>query len=90
MLKRQFQYFGHFPAKYRELGGDVIIQTMAYLMHDIPPAKMTHFYRTTEKEVCRKDKKFIGKIMMLDWRDRPTADQLLQDDWFKEEKLEEE
>lgn len=25
VLKRQFQYFGPFPAKYREIGGDMIV-----------------------------------------------------------------
>jgi serine/threonine protein kinase len=84
VLKRQFQYFGPFPAKYREIGDDMIVQTMLYLMHEIPPEKMTHFYRTTEREVCEKDKEFVGKIMMMDWRDRPTAKQLLEDDWFKD------
>lgn len=49
---------------------------------------MTPFYLTTEKEVCKKDKEFIGKIMMMDWRDRPTAQELLEDEWFKEEDLE--
>lgn len=39
---------------------------------------------TTEREVCVRDKEFIGKIMKMDWRDRPRAKELLEDDWFKE------
>ena len=34
--------------------------------------------------MCREDNEFIGKIMKLDWRDRPTARELLVDDWLKE------
>jgi hypothetical protein len=38
------------------------------------------FHRTTQREVCKKDNQFIGKIMMMDWRDRPTAKELLEDE----------
>jgi hypothetical protein len=51
----------------------------------IPRSKTTPFHRTIEQEVSKKDKEFIGKIMMMDWRDRPTAKDLLQDQWFREE-----
>ncbi len=56
-----------------------------YLMQEIPQSKFTPFHRTTEREVCKEDKEFIGKIMILDWRDRPTAETLLADEWFNEE-----
>lgn len=39
----------------------------------------------TEREVCRRDNEFIRKIMMMDWRDRPTARELLEDEWFRED-----
>ena len=58
-------------------------------MHEIPQSQTTPFYRTTEREVGKKDKEFIGKIMMLDWRDRPTTKELLADEWFQEEDGEE-
>lgn len=54
-----------------------------YLMQEIPAAHMTPFRRMTEKEICKKDKELIGKIIMMDWRDRPTAKELLEDEWFK-------
>jgi hypothetical protein len=53
-------------------------------MQEIHRAKTTPFPRTTEREVTKKDKDFIGKIMMLDWRDRLTARELLEDGWWKE------
>ena len=32
-----------------------------------------------------KDKEFIGRIMKMDWRDRPTTKELLEDEWFQED-----
>jgi hypothetical protein len=83
VLKRQFQYFGPIPAKLQEVA-DVTL-ALLYLMHVVSPEKMTQFHRITEREVCKMDKEFIGKIMKMDYRDRPTAAQLLEDEWFKEE-----
>lgn len=87
VLKRQFQYFGPFPSKYEEIASKETVAAICYLMQEIPKSKMTPFHRTTEREVCKEDNEFIGKIMKLDWRDRPTAKELLEDEWFKEDEL---
>lgn len=84
VLKRQFQYYGPFPGKYDEIASQETVRAILYLMQEIPRTKTTPFNRTVEEEVCAKDKDFIGKIMMMDWRDRPTANELLQDEWFEE------
>lgn len=34
-----------------------------------------------KQEVCKGDREFIGRIMKLDRRDRPTATELLADEW---------
>jgi hypothetical protein len=83
VLKEQFRYFGPFPAKYEEIASPETVTAILYLMHEIPQSQTTPFQRTTEREVCKKDKVFIGKIMMMDWRDRPSAKELLEDEWFK-------
>lgn len=88
MLKRQFRYFGPFPAKYEEIASPETVAAILYLMQEIPQSQTTPFQMTTEKEVCQKDKVFIGKIMKMDWRDRPTAKELLEDEWFKDNKNE--
>ncbi|OXV07872.1 hypothetical protein Egran_04364 [Elaphomyces granulatus] len=85
VLKRQFQYFGPFPGKYQEVVSQETVTTILHLMQEIPAANTTPFSRTTEREVRKRDKEFIGKIMMMDWRDRPTAEELLADEWFKED-----
>jgi len=49
----------------------------------VKPEMMTPFRFVTEREVSKEDKEFILKIMKMDWRDRPTAKELLQDEWFE-------
>jgi hypothetical protein len=78
----QFRYFGPFPAKISDIASPEHIQSILWLMQKIPHEKLTPFSWTSEKEVSRRDKDFIGKIMMLDWRDRPTAKELLEDEWW--------
>jgi hypothetical protein len=48
---------------------------------DDPKANTTPFYRTTEREVIKKDNDFVYKIMKRDRRYRPTAKELLEDEW---------
>ncbi|KAG4431421.1 hypothetical protein IFR05_013090 [Cadophora sp. M221] len=78
--KRQFRYFGPFQAKYEEIASPETIAAIMCLMEEIPQSQTTPFHRTTEKEVGKNDKEFIGKIMMLDLRDRPTSRELLGDE----------
>jgi hypothetical protein len=85
VLKQQFRYFGPFPAKYEEIASQETVTAILYLMREIPQSQTTPFQRTTETEVCKRDKVFIDKIMKLDWRDRPSAKELLQDEWFKDD-----
>lgn len=53
-------------------------------MDEISKSKTTPFSTTIEKKVYKEDKDFIGKILKLDWRDRPTAKELLQDKLFED------
>lgn len=60
------------------------VAAILYLMQEIPQSETTPFSRTMEREVSKEDKEFIGRIMVMDWRDRPTAKELLEDKWFQE------
>ncbi|KAL1882427.1 hypothetical protein Plec18167_002843 [Paecilomyces lecythidis] len=84
VLKQQFRYFGPFPVKYEEICSPETLTAILYLMREIPKSKTTPFRNTTEREVSKEDKEFIGRIMMMDWRDRPLARELLEDEWFKD------
>jgi hypothetical protein len=35
-----------------------------------------------ESKVCKRDNKFIGKIIIIDWRGRPVVKKLLNNKWF--------
>lgn len=82
VLKQQFRYFGPWPGKYEEVSGPETVRAIQYIMHEIPRPETKPFRMITEREVSRKDNEFIRKIMMMDWRDRPTARMLLEDEWF--------
>ncbi|MCJ1406506.1 hypothetical protein MMC19_000571 [Ptychographa xylographoides] len=74
-----FRYFGPFPPMYEEIASPETVTAILYLMQETPQSRTTPFSSTTEREVCKKDKEFIRKIMKMDWRDRPTTKKLLED-----------
>ncbi len=79
---RQHQFFGPFPLSYKEIADDETLGILTHVMHGVPREKMKPFARITGQEISREDKAFILKIMKLDPRDRPTAKELLRDEWF--------
>lgn len=50
---------------------------------------MRPFSRAGEREISREDRTFVLNIMKMDPRDRPTAQELLDDVWFKESDISE-
>jgi hypothetical protein len=82
ILKRQYRYFFPCPPKFTEICREDFSIFMGWLMREVPLERTTHFSRITEREVLKMDKDFICKIMKLDWRDRPTAKELLEDEWW--------
>jgi hypothetical protein len=66
-----------------EIANDDVLAILDYVMNGVPPEKMKPFGRIAEREVSKEDKTFLLKIMRLDPRDRPTAKQLAEDEWFK-------
>jgi hypothetical protein len=85
VVMQQYRWFGPFPEKFEEIASQETIVSILWIMQEIPLEKLTPFARVTEREVSQKDKKFIGKIMMLDPRDRPTAEELLEDEWWDDD-----
>ncbi|KAF1912983.1 putative serine/threonine protein kinase [Ampelomyces quisqualis] len=85
IVEEQFKYFGPFPAKIAEIADLETVQGILLIMQSIPKEKTTPFKWTTEREVSKQDNVFISKIMKLDWRDRPTATELLDDEWWDED-----
>jgi len=85
ILMKHHQYFGPFPLSYREIADEDILTILAHVMNGVPHEMLKPFQFITEREIAKEDKAFVLKIMKLDPRDRPTAKELLQDEWFQGE-----
>jgi hypothetical protein len=81
VVMEQFEYFGPFPAKISEVVSPETVQSILWIMSEIPNEKLRPFSRVVAREVQKKDRTFICKMMKLDWRDRPTVAELLADEW---------
>ncbi|KAJ0141653.1 CTD kinase subunit alpha [Colletotrichum tanaceti] len=82
VLSRMYRYFGPFPESFQEIADDNAAGIVDFIHSMGPPTKP--FARVTRREIPPADRDFILRIMKLDHRDRPTAEQLLGDDWFNE------
>lgn len=84
-LKRMCRVFGPFPQTYEDFAeGNHNLLTVINVIHEYgPPGRP--FHRISAMEVSPADKEFLLRIMKLDPSDRPTAQQLLEDEWFTEE-----
>lgn len=79
---KQHQFFGPFPISYKEIADDETLAILTHVMQCVPQEKMKPFERISQREISKEDKAFVLKIMKLDPRHRPTAKELLQDEWF--------
>lgn len=76
-IKRMYNFFGPFPESYSDFNDPDTTAVVSYFHQQGPPEKP--FVRVGPREIPPADKEFILKIMKLDPRDRPTADELLAD-----------
>jgi hypothetical protein len=83
VLKRQFQFFGPFPAKYEQIADNDTVEVIIWLTENLRD-KMKPFRLIAAREICQQDKEFIGWFMKLDPRDRPTATEILAHKWWKD------
>ncbi|KAK0655469.1 kinase-like domain-containing protein [Cercophora newfieldiana] len=83
VLKRMHRFFGPYPQSYQDFQDEDTMTIINFINAQGPPAKP--FHRVGPREVPPADMEFLLKIMKLDPRDRPTAEELLADVWFHEE-----
>ncbi|PVH82014.1 putative serine/threonine protein kinase [Cadophora sp. DSE1049] len=87
VLVKQIAFFGPFPLSYFDFlpkedeRWEFIGDATLYI---IDHQKWKPFAKAEDKELAEEDRTFICKIMKLDPRDRPTANELLQDLWLKD------
>ncbi|KAK4452900.1 kinase-like protein [Podospora aff. communis PSN243] len=78
-LKRMHRFFGPFPHSYQDFKDEDTMTIIDFI--NAPPKP---FHRVGPREVPPADMEFFLKVMKLDPRDRPTAEELLADVWFSE------
>ncbi|KAF8864050.1 kinase-like protein [Acephala macrosclerotiorum] len=85
VLVKQTAFFGPFPLSYFDFlpkedeRWEFIGDATQYI---IDHQKWKPFAKAEDEELAEEDRTFICKIMKLDPRDRPTAQELLQDPWL--------
>ncbi|RMZ85263.1 hypothetical protein DV738_g379, partial [Chaetothyriales sp. CBS 135597] len=83
VLIQQARFFGPFPLSYEDVIDTEQNQILAGVLYYIEEHNLRKpFSLVQDEEVTSEDKEFICKIMQMDPRDRPTAKQLLADEWF--------
>lgn len=74
------------PLSFQDITDDERLEILAKTIHFINDNNLKKpFYLSADKELSKEDRTFIYKIMRLDPRDRPTAKELLQDEWFRKD-----
>ncbi|OJD23075.1 serine/threonine protein kinase [Blastomyces percursus] len=82
ILTQYHVFFGPYPYSYSDLADRETLAILRYIMVSVPPDQLKPFQYASRKEISPEDKEFILKIMKMDPRDRPTAKELLEDEWF--------
>jgi casein kinase II subunit alpha len=83
VLIKHANYFGPFPLSYQEIADDERLGILTLVVNcSVDNEKRKPFSMIEDRELTKEDREFISKIMKLDPRDRPTAKELLQDEWF--------
>lgn len=83
VLIKQANFFGPFPLSYQEIADDERLNILTIVMNYVKEnEKRKPFSMAEDPELTKEDRGFICKIMKLDPRDRPTAEELLEDEWF--------
>lgn len=85
IITNHYKLFGPWPASYEEIADQKRIMVMNWIIETVPSEALRPFRLTSTEEICTKDKEFLLQIMKLDPRDRPTAQQLLDDEWFQQD-----
>lgn len=83
ILRRMYDCFGRFSDHQLAQATPEVSDAVAKIYSMAPPK--TLFTRISPKLIPAADKAFILRIMKLDDRERPTVDELLEDEWFCEE-----
>lgn len=82
ILLKHHRCFGPFPVSYEQIADRQRLAVLTRVMQNSPAETLRPFHLTTTQEIRQDDKNFVLRIMRLDPRDRPSARQLLEDEWL--------
>ncbi|KAL8939938.1 MAG: hypothetical protein Q9211_002511 [Gyalolechia sp. 1 TL-2023] len=83
ILMLQCAYFGPFPTKYVELADNLTIEHLDGIEGLVTQRGGRRRYRNTlAAHMSKETVSFLDKVMKLDPRDRPSPQELLQDQWL--------
>jgi len=83
VLAKQASFFGPFPLSYQEIADERRLQTITAILNYVREAGMRKpFSMLQDPELSKEDREFICRVMKMDPRDRPTAKELLKDEWL--------
>jgi len=84
VLVEQVRRFGPVPLSYEEIANEDRLGVLTSVINYVNRNQLQWpFALSEDEELLKEDRDFIAKLMKLDPRDRPTATDLLQDEWFK-------
>ncbi|KAL2048848.1 hypothetical protein ABVK25_010906 [Lepraria finkii] len=84
VLVEQVRRFGPVPLSYEEIANEDRLGILTSVIEYVNENQLQlPFSMSEDEELFKEDRDFIVKLMKLDPRDRPTATDLLQDEWFK-------
>ena len=83
VLVKQVSIFWPISSNFKEIADKERLGILTAVINHINDNKMWKpFSRAEDVELSEEDRNFIEKLMKLDPRDRPTAKELMQDEWF--------
>ena len=83
ILMLQCAYFGSFPDKFVELAHDITIEDLNGIVGLVDQKGGRRRYRNTLTTYLSEETVvFLDKVMKLDPRDRPSPQELLQEQWL--------
>ena len=84
ILVEQVRHFGPVPLSYEEIANEDRLGNLTAAIDYVNENQLQlPFSMSEDEELVKGDRDFIVKMMKLDPRDRPTAKDLLQDEWFQ-------
>ena len=79
----QVRRFGPVPLSYEEIANEDRLGILTTAINHVNKNQLQWpFSMSEDEELLKEDRDFIVKLMKLDPRDRPTATDLLQDEWL--------